>query len=68
VQGGTEIINGLFLKPVMIGRRQCIVIMHESSLVLRADKFKDLIIQLGEMQVEGPDGFTIFVNDIIVVP
>jgi hypothetical protein len=68
VQSGTEIINGLFFKPMMVRRRQCIVVMHEGGLVLRADKFGDLIIQLGEMQVEGPDGLTIFVSDVVVLP
>jgi hypothetical protein len=68
VQSGTEIINGFFFKPMMVRRRQCIVVMHEGGLVLRADKFGDLIIQLGEMQVERPDGLTIFVSDVIVLP
>lgn len=68
MQSGTEIINGFFLKPMTIGRRQCIVVMHESDLVLRADKFKDLTVQLGEMQVERLDGLTIFISDVIVSP
>jgi hypothetical protein len=68
MQSGTEIINGFFLKPMMVGRRQCIVVMHESGLVLRADKFGDLIVQLGEMQVERLDGLTIFISDVIVFP
>jgi hypothetical protein len=63
-----EIINGLFFKPMMLRRRQCIVVMHEGGLVLRVDKFMDLIIQLGEMQFERPDGLTIFVRDIIILP
>ena len=42
--------------------------MLEGGLVMRVDKFKDLIIQLGETQVERPDGLTIFVSDIIVFP
>jgi hypothetical protein len=68
VQGRTEIINGLFLKPMTVGRGKFIVAMHESDLVLRANKFWDLIKQLGEMQVERHDGLTIFVCDIIVFP
>jgi hypothetical protein len=51
-----------------LGRRQCIVVMHESGLVLRVDKFGDLIVQLGETQVERLDGLTIFISDIIVFP
>jgi hypothetical protein len=51
-----------------VRRRQCIIVMHEGSLVLRANKFVDLIIQLGETQVERPDGLTIFVRDVIVRP
>jgi hypothetical protein len=46
----------------------CIVVMHEGILVLRENKFGDLIIQLGETQIERPDGLTIFVSDIIVLP
>jgi hypothetical protein len=42
--------------------------VHERSLVLREDKFRDLIIQLGEMQVERPDGLTIFVSGVILFP
>jgi hypothetical protein len=34
----------IFLKPMMVGGRQCIVVMHESGLVMRADKFGDLIV------------------------
>jgi hypothetical protein len=44
MQSGTEIINGLFLKPMMVGGRKCIVVMHERGLVLRVDKFRDLIV------------------------
>ena len=51
-----------------VGRRKCIVVMHESGLVTRADKFRDLIVQLGEMQVEILDGLTIFISDVIVFP
>jgi hypothetical protein len=68
MQIGTEIINGLFLKPMTVGRRKFIVAMHESGLVLRADKFEDLIVQLGETQVEILDGLTIFISDVIVFP
>jgi hypothetical protein len=68
VQSVTEVINGLFFKPVKIRRRKCIVVMHEGGLVLGVDKFMDLVIQLGKMQVEGPDGLTIFVNDVVVLP
>jgi hypothetical protein len=53
---------------MMVGRRQCIVVMHECGLVLWVDKFGDLIVQLGEMQVERPDGLTIFISDVIVFP
>jgi hypothetical protein len=67
MQSGTEIIDGLFFKPMMVGRRK-IVVMHERGLVLRADKFGDLIVQLGEMQVERLDGLTIFISDVIVFP
>jgi hypothetical protein len=28
----------------------------------------DLIIQLGKIQVEGPNGLTIFVSDVVVLP
>jgi hypothetical protein len=65
---GTEIFNGLFLKPMTVGRRKCIVVMHASGLVLRADKFRDLIVQLGETQFERLDGLTIFISDFIVFP
>jgi hypothetical protein len=68
VKSGTEIIDGLFFKPMMVGRRKCIVVMHETGLVLRADKFGDLIVQLGEMQVERLGGLTIFISDVIVFP
>jgi hypothetical protein len=68
MQGGTEIINGFFLEPMMVRKRQCIVVMHESSLVLRVDKFEYFIVQLGEMQVEILDGFTFLVGNIIVFP
>jgi hypothetical protein len=68
VQSGIEIINGLFFKPVMVRRKQCIVVMHEGGLVLGVDKFGHLIIQLGETQVERPGGLTIFVSDVIILP
>ena len=68
MQSTTKIINGIFFKPMMVRRRKCIVVMHEGGLVLRADKFGDLIIQLGESQVERPNGLTIFVSDIIILP
>jgi hypothetical protein len=51
-----------------VGRRQCIVVMNECGLVLWANKFRDLIVKLGEMQVERPDGLTIFISDVIVFP
>jgi hypothetical protein len=66
VQGGADILNGFFINPMMVRRSKCIVVMHESGLVLRVDEFWDLIIQLGETQVERPDGLTIFVIDVIV--
>jgi hypothetical protein len=44
MQSGTEIINGFFLKPMMVGRSKCIVLMHESGLILRVDKFRDLVV------------------------
>jgi hypothetical protein len=53
---------------MMVEGRQCIVVMHESILVLRADKFGDLIVQLGETQVERLDGLTLLVGNIIVFP
>jgi hypothetical protein len=53
---------------MMVGRRQCIVVMHETGLVLRADKFGDLIVQLGETQVERLGGLTIFISDVILFP
>jgi hypothetical protein len=65
---GTEIINGFFLNPMTVGRIQCIIVMHESGLVLRADKFMDFIVQLGETQVERLDGITIFTIEVIVFP
>jgi hypothetical protein len=68
MQSGTEIIDGLFFKPMTVGRRKCIVGMHESGLVLRADKFGDLILQLGQTQVERLNGLTIFISDILVFP
>ena len=68
MQSGTKIINGFFLNPMKVGRSQCIVLMHESVLVMRADKFEDLIVQLGETQVETLDGFTIFISEVIVFP
>jgi hypothetical protein len=68
MQSGTEIINGFFINPMTVWRRQCIVVMHEIGLVLREDKFGDLIVQLGETQVERLDGLTIFISDIIVFP
>jgi hypothetical protein len=33
-----------------------------------ADKFRDLIVQLVETQVEILDGFTILISDVIVFP
>ena len=63
----TEIINVFFLKPMIVWGRQCIVIMHESGLVLRADKFDDLIGQLGELQVERLDDLTILIGDVIIL-
>ena len=51
-----------------VGRRKCIVVMHESGLVMRLDKFGDLIVQLGETQVEIIYGLTIFISDVIVFP
>jgi hypothetical protein len=68
VQSGTEIINGFFLNPMTVRRRKFIVVMHEDDLVLRVNKLGDLIIQLGEMQDERPDGLTIFLSDVIVLP
>jgi hypothetical protein len=44
VHSRTKIINGFFFNPMKVGRRQCIVVMHESGLVLGADKFEDLIV------------------------
>jgi hypothetical protein len=35
---------------------------------MRDYNFGDLIIQLGETQVERPDGLTFFVSDIVVLP
>jgi hypothetical protein len=68
MQRGTEIINGFFLKPMMVGRRKFIVVMHERGLVLRVDKFWYLIVQIGEMQVERLDGIAMFISDVIVFP
>jgi hypothetical protein len=68
MQSGTKIIDGLFFKPMMVERRQCIVVMQESDLVLRVDKFGVLILQLGETQVERLDGLTIFISGVIVFP
>jgi len=53
---------------MMAGGRHCIVVMHEIGLALRADKFGDLIVQLGETQVEILDGLTIHISDVIVFP
>jgi hypothetical protein len=44
MQSGTEIINGFLLKPMMVGGRKCILLMHESGLVLGEDEFRDLIV------------------------
>jgi hypothetical protein len=44
MQRKIEISNGFLLKPMTKGGRQCIVVMHESGLVLRADEFGDLIV------------------------
>jgi hypothetical protein len=52
----------------MVRIRQCIVVMDEGVLVLGVDKFRDLIIQLGKMQVEGPTGLIIFVSNFVVLP
>ena len=41
--------------------------MHESGLVLRSNEFMDFIVQLSEMQVEGLDGLTILIGDVIVL-
>ena len=67
MQRKTEIINGLFFNPMKVRRRQCIVVMHEGGLVLGEDKFRDLFIQLGKTQVEGPDGLTIFLSDFVLL-
>jgi hypothetical protein len=37
-----EIINGFFFNLMKVGGRQCIVLMHESGLVPRADEFREL--------------------------
>jgi hypothetical protein len=42
--------------------------MHESGLVLRSNVFRDLIVYLSEMQVEGLDGVTILIGDVIILP
>jgi hypothetical protein len=68
MQSRTKIINGLFFKPMTVGGRKFIVVMDEIGLVLRGDKFGDLIVQLGEMQVERLDGLTLLVGNIIVFP
>jgi hypothetical protein len=68
MQRRVKIVDGLLLNPMMVGGRQCIVVIHESVLVLRVDKFRDLILQLGEMQVERLDGLTILISDVIVFP
>jgi hypothetical protein len=65
---GTDILNEFLFKHMMVGGRQCIVLMHERGLVPRGDKFGDLIVQLGETQVERPDGLTFLVGNIIVFP
>jgi hypothetical protein len=44
MQSGSEIINGFFLKPMIVEGSQCIVVMHKSSLVLRSNEFRDFII------------------------
>jgi hypothetical protein len=44
MQSITKIINGFFLKPMTVGGRKNIVLMHESGLVLRVDEFMDLIV------------------------
>jgi hypothetical protein len=44
MQSGTKVINGFFLNPMKVEGRQCIVVMHEIDLVLRADEFGDLIV------------------------
>jgi hypothetical protein len=51
-----------------VGRRKCIVVMHGSGLVLREDKFGDLIVELGETQVERLDGLTILIGDVTILP
>jgi hypothetical protein len=63
-----EVINGPLFKLVMVRRRKCIVVILEGRLVLRVYKLGDLVIQLGKMKVEGHDGLTIFVNDVVVLP
>jgi hypothetical protein len=57
-----------FSTTMMVGGGKFIVVMHESSLVLRTDKFGDLIVQLGEMQVERIYHIIISISDIIVFP
>jgi hypothetical protein len=44
MQSGTKIINGFFLKPMTVGGRKCIIVMHERGLVLRSDEFGYLIV------------------------
>jgi hypothetical protein len=68
MQSRTENINGFFFNPMTVGGRKFIVIMHESGLLLREDKFRDLIVQLGETKVERLDGLTILIGYIIVFP
>ena len=53
---------------MMVGGRKFIVIMHESGLLLREDKFGDLIVQVGETKVERLDGLTILIGYIIIFP
>jgi hypothetical protein len=68
MQSKTDSINGPFFNPMKVWGRKCIVVMHESGLFLRVDKFGDLIVQLGEMKVERLDGITLLVGNIIVFP
>jgi hypothetical protein len=39
MQSKTEIIDDIFLKPMTVGRRKCILVMHECGLVIGVDKF-----------------------------
>ena len=66
MQSRTKVINGFLLKAMMVGGRKFIVVMHESGLVLRSNEFRDLIVYLSETQVEGLDGFTILIGNVIV--